>query len=98
MSHVDELEQRVIIKIFWLQEQGSELIHVHLRVTFGARVVSIPTVKRSPRRFESWGMCYPSAKKITRHFDMSASSNDSDNSGRAPGCLHKLDSKVKLGR
>jgi hypothetical protein len=48
---MDEREQRLVIKIFWLQAQGSMAIHTHLRGTLGHLAVSLPTVKRRLRRF-----------------------------------------------
>lgn len=48
---MDGREQRVVLKILWLQKHGIEVIHVHLRGTLGATAVSLPTVKRRVRHF-----------------------------------------------
>jgi hypothetical protein len=43
--------QHVVIKFLWLQEHGTKMTHVHLRRTFGAAAVSVPTVKQWVRHF-----------------------------------------------
>jgi hypothetical protein len=43
---MDERDQRFVIKFLWLQEQGSKVIHAHLRGTLGDLAVSLPTAKQ----------------------------------------------------
>jgi hypothetical protein len=48
---MDEREQHFVIKCLWLQEQGSKVIHTHLRGAVRDLAVSLPTVKRWLRCF-----------------------------------------------
>jgi transposase len=75
---MDEWGQRFVVKFFWLQEQGSKIIHAPLRGTLGNLAVSLPTVKQWLRRFR----------------EGDSSCKDRNRPGRPPAILRDVLSKL----
>jgi hypothetical protein len=50
---MDQIEQRVMVKYFFLKGHGSKLIHKELVSTFHDNAISLSTFKNWLRRFKS---------------------------------------------
>jgi transposase len=54
---MDRIEQRVMVKYFFLKGHGNKLIHKELVSTLQDNAISLSTVKNWLRRFKSGDLC-----------------------------------------